>query len=58
MAGQLIFQPPTFHWPSEDQQTAFEEWQSHTRGEEEEETDGLAAHPEDVRTKTNVNNPG
>ena len=29
MAGQLIFQPPTFHWPSEDQQTAFEEWQSH-----------------------------
>ena len=29
MAGQLIFQPPTFHWPSEDQQTAFKEWQSH-----------------------------
>ena len=29
MAGQLIFQPPTFHWPSEDQQTAFGEWQSH-----------------------------
>ena len=29
MAGQLIFQPPTFHWPSEDQQTAYEEWQSH-----------------------------
>ena len=29
MAGQLIFQLPTFHWPSEDQQTAFEEWQSH-----------------------------
>ena len=29
MAGQLIFQPPTFHWPSEDQQTAFQEWQSH-----------------------------
>ena len=29
MAGQLIFQPPTFHWPSEDQQMAFEEWQSH-----------------------------
>ena len=28
MAGQLIFQPPTFHWPSEDQQTAFQEWQS------------------------------
>ena len=29
MAGQLIFQPPTFHWPSEDQQMAFEEWKSH-----------------------------
>ena len=29
MAGQLVFQPPTFHWPSEDQQTAFQEWQSH-----------------------------
>ena len=29
MAGQLIFQLPTFHWPSEDQQMAFEEWQSH-----------------------------
>ena len=29
MAGQLIFQPPTFHWPSEDQQTAFGEWKSH-----------------------------
>ena len=29
MAGQLIFQPPTFHWPSEDQQTAYEEWRSH-----------------------------
>ena len=29
MAGQLIFQPPTFHWPSKDQQMAFEEWQSH-----------------------------
>ena len=29
MAGQLIFQPPTFHWPSKDQQTAFQEWQSH-----------------------------
>ena len=29
MAGQLIFQLPTFHWPSEDQQTAFQEWQSH-----------------------------
>ena len=24
----------------------------------EEETDGLTAHPEDVRTKTNVNSPG
>ena len=29
MAGQLIFQPPTFQWPSEDQQMAFEEWKSH-----------------------------
>ena len=29
MAGQLIFQLPTFHWPSKDQQTAFKEWQSH-----------------------------
>ena len=29
MAGQLIFQLPTFHWPSKDQQMAFEEWQSH-----------------------------
>ena len=29
MAEQLIFQPPTFHWPSKDQQTAFKEWQSH-----------------------------
>ena len=29
MAGQLIFQLPTFHWPSEDQQTAFGEWKSH-----------------------------
>ena len=29
MAGQLIFQPPTFHWPSEDQQMAFKEWKSH-----------------------------
>ena len=29
MAGQLIFQPPTFHWPSKDQQTAFGEWKSH-----------------------------
>ena len=29
MAGQLIFQLPTFHWPSKDQQTAFKEWQGH-----------------------------
>ena len=29
MAGQLIFQLPTFHWPSKDQQTAFGEWKSH-----------------------------
>ena len=29
MAGQLIFQPPTFHWPSKDQQTAFRKWKSH-----------------------------
>ena len=29
MAGQLIFQLPTFHWPSEDQQMAFGEWKSH-----------------------------
>ena len=29
MAGQLIFQQPTFHWPSEGQQMAFEEWKSH-----------------------------
>ena len=28
-SGQFIFQLPTFHWPSEDQQTAFKEWQSH-----------------------------
>ena len=28
-SGQLIFQLPMFHWPSEDQQTAFKEWQSH-----------------------------
>ena len=27
--GQLIFQPPVFDWPSDDQQTAFKEWQSH-----------------------------
>ena len=29
MARQLIFQLPTFHWPSKDQQTAFQEWKSH-----------------------------
>ena len=29
MAGQLIFQLPTFHWPSEDQHMAFKQWQSH-----------------------------
>ena len=29
MAGQLLFQLPTFHWPSKDQQTAFQEWKSH-----------------------------
>ena len=28
-SGQLIFQPPTFHWPSEDQQMAFGEWKNH-----------------------------
>ena len=28
-SGQLIFQPPVFDWPSDDQQTAFKEWQSH-----------------------------
>ena len=28
-SGQLIFQLSMFHWPSEDQQTAFKEWQSH-----------------------------
>ena len=27
--GQLIFQPPKFDWHSDDQQTAFEEWQGH-----------------------------
>ena len=27
--GQLIFQPPTFDWPSDNQQTAFKEWQGH-----------------------------
>ena len=27
--GQLIFQPPMFDWPSDDQQTAFKEWQGH-----------------------------
>ena len=28
-SGHLIFQPPMFHWPSENQQTTFKEWQSH-----------------------------
>ena len=28
-SGQLIFQPPMFDWPSDDQQTAFKEWQGH-----------------------------
>ena len=28
-SGQLIFQPPMFDWPSDDQQTAFKERQSH-----------------------------
>ena len=28
-SGQLIFQPPMFDWPSDDQQTAFKEWQSY-----------------------------
>ena len=28
-SGQLIFQPLVFDWPSDDQQTAFKEWQSH-----------------------------
>ena len=28
-SGQLIFQPPMFDWPSDDQQTVFKEWQSH-----------------------------
>ena len=27
--GQLIFQPPMFDWPSDDQQTVFKEWQGH-----------------------------
>ena len=27
--GQLIFQPPKFDWHSDDQQTAFKEWQGH-----------------------------
>ena len=27
--GQLIFQPPKFDWHSDDQPTAFEEWQGH-----------------------------
>ena len=28
-SGQLIFQPPMFDWPSDDQQTAFNKWQGH-----------------------------
>ena len=28
-SGQLIFQPPMFDWPSDNQQTVFKEWQSH-----------------------------
>ena len=28
-SGQLIFQPPMFGWPSDDQQTMFKEWQGH-----------------------------
>ena len=28
-SGQLIFQPPMFDWPSDDQQTAFKELQGH-----------------------------
>ena len=27
--GQLIVQPPKFDWHSDDQQTAFQEWQGH-----------------------------
>ena len=27
--GQLIFQPPIFDWPSDNQQKAFKEWQGH-----------------------------
>ena len=29
VTGQLIFQPPKFYWHSDDQQTAFKEWQGH-----------------------------
>ena len=29
VTGQLIFQPPKFDWHSDDQQTAFKEWQGH-----------------------------
>ena len=29
VAGQLIIQPPKFDWHSDNQQTAFEEWQGH-----------------------------
>ena len=28
-SGQLMFQPPKFDWHSDDQQTAFKEWQDH-----------------------------
>ena len=28
-SGQLIFLPPMFDWPSDNQQTAFKQWQSH-----------------------------
>ena len=28
-SGQLTFQPPMFDWTSDNQQTAFKEWQSH-----------------------------
>ena len=29
VTGQLMFQPPKFDWHSDDQQTAFKEWQGH-----------------------------
>ena len=28
-SGQLIFQPPTFDWPLDNQQTVFKKWQGH-----------------------------